>query len=86
MGNGNYELLLTHNQLNKLGRAMGDVNIKFSKTQVKAMRQSGGNLGSILSTAIDWAILASSAWYVPGGLATKMGVPRKITRYDSPCS
>ena len=44
VGDGNHELLLTQSQMNKLTNAYNPVNIKLSKTQLKNMARSGGNL------------------------------------------
>ena len=46
---GQHDLYLTKSQINKLNKASGSVQIKFSKTQVRAQR--GGFLGAVLNAA-----------------------------------
>ena len=77
VGDGNHELLLTQSQMNKLTNAYNPVNIKFSKTQLKKMAQSGGNLGNILSKAIDWTPKALPAL---SSLSSMLGGPKALTK------
>ena len=61
------------------------VNIKFSKTQLKNIAQSGGNLGNILSKAIDWA---SKTLPTLSSLSSMIGLPKALTkgyRYVNSC-
>ena len=56
IGDGNHELFLTQSQMNRLTNAYNPVDIKFSKTQLREMRQRGGLgfnfLGPLLRSAI----------------------------------
>ena len=84
---GNHELLLTQLQINKLTNAYNPVNIKFSKTQLRKMVQSGG-----LGFPIDLSPRSinylknrgeniSRASNLVQALAPSLGLPKGLTNF-----
>ena len=78
-----HKLLLTKTQAEKLKKSEGAADIKFSKTQIKKLAQSGGFLGKLLGPLLKFAVPLAKNVLLPLGLtaaasATDAGIQKSI--------
>ena len=78
-----HKLLLTKTQAEKLKKSDGAADIKFSKTQIKKLAQSGGFLGKLLAPLLKFAVPLAKNVLLPLGLtaaasATDAGIQKSI--------
>ena len=83
-----HKLLLTKTQAEKLKKSgdssvSGTADIKFSKTQIKKLAQSGGFLGKLLAPLLKFAVPLAKNVLLPLGLtaaasATDAGIQKSI--------